>query len=81
MNENAMPAVKPVGPEVLSRLVGLVHSVIGVGDSALSLLFRVALAPVQIAASTVEFLSRTAVAVFDSAGIFLHAIPLLLHAL
>jgi hypothetical protein len=80
MNENPAPETKPVGPEILSRLVGLVHSVISAGDGALSLLFRVALAPVNVVFSAAEFVFRSAFAGIESAATIVHLAPLyLLH--
>jgi hypothetical protein len=78
MNENPAPEAKPVGPELLSRLVGLVHSVVSVGDGALSFLFRIALAPVNLVFSATEFVFRTAFAGIESVVTILHLVPLYL---
>jgi hypothetical protein len=82
MNENPAPGSKPVGPEVLSRLAGLVHSVISVGDGALSLLLRVALAPANLVVSTGETVFRAAFAGGEGAATILHVAQIyLLHAI
>ena len=82
MNENLAPATKPVGPEVLSRLSGLVHSVMSIGEGALSLLFRIALAPVNLVFSAAEFAFRTAFAGIEGAVTVLHVAQIyLLHAI
>src|SRR5205085_11847751 len=74
MNEDSLPGTRPVGPEVLSRLVGLVHSAVAVGDSVLSLLFRIALAPVNLVFSGTEFVFRTAFAGIETAATILHLV-------
>jgi hypothetical protein len=82
INENPSPGAKPVGPEVLSRLVGLVHSVMLVGEGALSLLFRIALAPANLVFSAGEFVFRTAFAGIEGAVTILHVAQIyLLHAI
>jgi hypothetical protein len=80
LNESISPGAKPVGPEVLSRLAGLVHSVVSIGEGALSLLFRIALAPVNLVFSAAEFVFRAAFAGIESAATILHLAQLyLLH--
>jgi|SRR5947209_9893678 len=82
MNENSVPEAKPVGPEMLSRLTGLVHSVIAVGDSVMSHMLRIALAPAHVVVSSGELAVRTAFGGIESAVTLLHLAPLyLLHAL
>ena len=50
------------------------------GDSALSSLFHVAIAPVNLAVSAVESVYGIAATTVEGAGILLHLVPLLLHA-
>ena len=81
-SENAAPDAKPVGPEVLSGLAGLLRSAIAVGDSALSLLLHIAVAPANLVFSAAEFVFRTAFAGIETAAAILHLAPLyLLHSI
>ena len=82
MSENPAPEAKPVGPELLSRLAGLVHSVVSVGDGALSFLFRIALAPVNVVFSAAEFVFRSAFVGIEGVATIVHLAPLyLLHTI
>ena len=82
MIENPTPAAGAVGPELLSRLATLVHSVVVAGDNALSLLFRIALAPVNVVFSAAEFVFRSAFVGIEGVATIVHLAPLyLLHTI
>jgi hypothetical protein len=82
MSENPAPAHNTVGAVLLSRMSGLAHFAFSASETVLSLLLRIALAPVNVTLSAMEFVFRTAFAAIDGAGIILHLAPLLLlHAI